>query len=347
MKKFIFSLVAMFAVILSANAQYNVSGHKFFDNWSVGTDGGVTTNLHDWDNPNGGVWGVQITKGVTPVVSFEFSGQLGFNNNANWNVARSVNAVDNVIVLGSTKINLMNWFCGYNGTPRLFEVQARVGAGYMRNFYTDNGTGHGYTDVNSTVAKLGLDFDFNLGKAKAWTISVRPSVVLRGSNGVSGCDNLSNCMRYSHNAVGQVTAGVTYHFPTSNKKHHYVNVEPVEKVVEKVVTNVVTKKVEVPVEKVVTNSVVKNSTTVVNFAFNSDVLDDVAKAALDKVVGKVNVVAYASPEGSNEYNNSLSQRRANAVKAYLENKGVTVLKCNGAGVVGNASNRIAIVTIVE
>ncbi|MBR4516920.1 MAG: hypothetical protein IKO60_05945, partial [Bacteroidaceae bacterium] len=83
MKKFTLVLVAMFGMAMAASAQY--TGHKFFDNWSIGVEGGVSTNLCDWDTPNGGVAGINFTKGVTPVLSLEFQLQAGFNDDANWN----------------------------------------------------------------------------------------------------------------------------------------------------------------------------------------------------------------------------------------------------------------------
>ena len=71
MKKITLLMFAMFSMAYSANAQYNVEGHKFFDNWSVGVEGGITTNAHDWNTPNGAIFGINLTKAVTPVVSFE------------------------------------------------------------------------------------------------------------------------------------------------------------------------------------------------------------------------------------------------------------------------------------
>lgn len=347
MKKVIFILVTMLSFAIGANAQYNVSGHKFFDNWSVGTDAGVTTNFHDWDTPNGGVWGVQLTKGITPVFSLEFSTQLGFNNNNNWNVYapfKSSNVVDNVNVLGSAKVNLMNWFCGYNGTPRLFEVQVRAGAGYMRGFYPDYDYAHGTTDCNWTVGKVGADFDFNVGCKKAWTLSLRPAIIFRGQNGVSECDN-GDCAKYTHNAVGQITVGVTYHFKTSNGRHSFSKVEP--EVVTNIVEKIVREKeiVRVPERRVVEKETLVQSKFVVTFAYDNAELTDIAKAELDKVKGTVEVKAYASPEGGAEYNKELSQRRANAVAEYLKAHGVNVVEAVGLGATGEDSNRVAIVTV--
>ena len=65
MKKITSLVIALFAMATTASAQYNVSGHRFFDNWSIGIDGGVTTNLHDFDTPNGGIAGLQLTKDVS------------------------------------------------------------------------------------------------------------------------------------------------------------------------------------------------------------------------------------------------------------------------------------------
>ena len=107
MKKITSLVIALFAMATTASAQYNVSGHRFFDNWSIGIDGGVTTNLHDFDTPNGGIAGLQLTKGITPVFSLQAEVQAGFNNWSNWNVNHSDCAVDNVTAGLMAKVNLM------------------------------------------------------------------------------------------------------------------------------------------------------------------------------------------------------------------------------------------------
>ena len=57
------------------------------------------------------------------------------------------------------------------------------------------------------------------------------------------------------------------------------------------------------------------------------------------------VDAYASPEGSDEYNSELSLRRANVVADYLQKKGVDVISIIGHGAEGDTSNRVAVVTV--
>ena len=173
MKK-ILSIVALAAISMGVGAQNLYEENLCRDNWSIGLDGGINTNLHRWDN-GGGVLGLHIGKGITPVLSLEFSSQFGFSDMGwdgdadSWSLVGNDNHVSSVNVMGGAKVNLMNWWGGYNGQPRLFEIQARGGVGYLR-----------YTDVkphNSAVGKVGLDFDFNLGEKRAWTVSLRPAIL--------------------------------------------------------------------------------------------------------------------------------------------------------------------------
>ena len=356
MKKITLLMAAMFSMAFSANAQYNVEGHKFFDNWSIGVEGGVTTNLHDWNTPNGAVFGINLTKAVTPVVSFEIGVGAGVNNNYNWLRLKSPNVIDNLNAILSTKLNLMNWFGGYKGTPRFFEIQARAGFGYQRWFFPSEWIGGiNNNDLSRPVAKFGFDFDFNLGEAKAWTISLRPAVVMNLTNDFYsarpgyffGCVYPERCTAYGHNVIGQITAGVTYHFKTSNGTHHFAAVKP------QVVTETVEKVVEKPVEKIVEKVVEKqvaatgNNIYVVEFEQNKSNLSNTAKATLDQIPGNATVIldAYASPEGAKAYNQKLSQKRADSVKGYLENKGVKVADAKAHGAESKSSQRVVYVRI--
>jgi outer membrane protein OmpA-like peptidoglycan-associated protein len=99
----------------------------------------------------------------------------------------------------------------------------------------------------------------------------------------------------------------------------------------------------------VTNTVASvNATDVyVFFAFDSAELDARAKEELDKLGqnGVYDIVAFASNEGGTEYNIALSQRRADAVKAYLEGRGCKINSAVGKGVAfGITTGRVAVVT---
>jgi OOP family OmpA-OmpF porin len=77
------------------------------------------------------------------------------------------------------------------------------------------------------------------------------------------------------------------------------------------------------------------------FDFDSSILKTASYPALDKVASemkkdlsvKFNLSGYASLEGTDEHNMTLSQDRANAVKVYLVNAGIRAdnLTCKGYG----------------
>ena len=162
-----------------------------------------------------------------------------------------------------------------------------------------------------------------------------------------GCVYPERCTAYGHNVIGQITAGVTYHFKTSNGTHHFAAVKP------QVVTETVEKVVEKPVEKIVEKVVEKkvaatgNNIYVVEFEQNKANLSNTAKATLDQIANGSTVIidAYASPEGAKSYNQKLSQKRADAVKGYLENKGVKVADAKAHGAESKSSQRIVYVRI--
>lgn len=78
----------------------------------------------------------------------------------------------------------------------------------------------------------------------------------------------------------------------------------------------------------------------VNFDFNSSNLTSTAKANLDKLANvlvknsdtNINIYGHTDSKGSDEYNQNLSERRANAVKAYLVSKGIASSRLFAMGV---------------
>lgn len=118
---------------------------------------------------------------------------------------------------------------------------------------------------------------------------------------------------------------------------------PVERVVEKIVEKPVVKEVIKEVVKENTNTI--PATVIANFGLNS--AEIINKAALNEIPEgtTVQVVGYASPEGTNKANLDLSQRRADAVAKYLESKGVKVVRTTAKGE-DLSDFRIAIVTVM-
>jgi outer membrane protein OmpA-like peptidoglycan-associated protein len=78
----------------------------------------------------------------------------------------------------------------------------------------------------------------------------------------------------------------------------------------------------------------------VNFDFNSSNLTSTAKANLDKLADvlvknpdtNINVYGHTDSKGSDEYNQTLSEKRANAVKTYLVSKGIASSRLFAMGV---------------
>lgn len=376
MKKIVASLVLCMAVI-AANAQKAVEGNKFTDNWSVGFNAGGTTPLtHSAFFKNmRAVLGVGLDKQVTPVLG------LGFEAMTSINTTPSRTAFDNtnLSVLGT--LNLSNLFGGYAGAPRLFEVETVAGIGWLH--YAVNGE----SDLNSMSSKLGLNFNFNLGEEKAWTLAFKPALVYDMS--ADGTDNV--CFN-ANRAAWEFTAGLKYHFSCSNGKHYFTIVKPYNQSeidalndqinnmrreaddnaaalknanqkaadLEKALNDC---KNQVP--KVITETVTNNKKTlesVVTFRQGGTSVESSQTPNVERIAtylknhknATVSIKGYASPEGNVDVNARIAKQRAESVKNMLINRykiAANRITAEGQGV-GNMFeepdwNRVSICTINE
>lgn len=336
MKKFILIFVAMFtfATSMFAQEQTNYTGSsKFTDNVSVTVQGGVLTsfdNFYSGHTAMAPIALIGVDKYVNPWfgVGVEARTLIGTGNGS----YNTKTAFDWVNLSGYAKFNVLNMF-NYTGERRIFEPVV----------YTGIGWGHSTVclHANQATYRAGVELNLNLGKEKAWGIVLNPSVVWGGMS-----ENKLN----KHDGSFEVTAGVVYHFKTSNgtrtfAKPRLYSQSEIDALNARI--NELNSKQAV-VKEVIKNTSVTNvveSTYIVTFAKSKSYLTDEAKKNLDKITGTVVIEASASPEGTTEFNQKLSEDRANAVKLYLESRGVKVTKATGLGVVGNESNRIAIVTV--
>lgn len=376
MKKIVASLVLCMAVI-AANAQKAVEGNKFTDNWSVGFNAGGTTPLtHSAFFKNmRAVLGVGLDKQVTPVLG------LGFEAMTSINTTPSRTAFDNtnLSVLGT--LNLSNLFGGYAGAPRLFEVKTVAGIGWLH--YAVNGE----SDLNSMSSKLGLNFNFNLGEEKAWTLAFKPALVYDMS--ADGTDNV--CFN-ANRAAWEFTAGLKYHFSCSNGKHYFTIVKPYNQSeidalndqinnmrreaddnaaalknanqkaadLEKALNDC---KNQAP--KVITETVTNNKKTlesVVTFRQGGTSVESSQTPNVERIAtylknhknATVSIKGYASPEGNADVNARIAKQRAESVKNMLINRykiAANRITAEGQGV-GNMFeepdwNRVSICTINE
>lgn len=225
MKKAIL-LAAMALSVVGASAQTTVAGSKFTDNWSFTLKGGAVMSSKSvadngfWDNARG-IVGAELRKQITPVFGLGVEGEWTINTSS-WAGYRSGNWFDHQYVGVFGAVNLMNAFAGYTGAPRLFELEVVGGTGWLHAYYPHTSG----KDGNSWATKVGMNFNFNLGESKAWTLAFKPAY-LWNMNGNPRSNILGYEARYDSNfGYLELEAGITYHFGNSNGTHHFTVVRP-------------------------------------------------------------------------------------------------------------------------
>ena len=375
MKKSII-LLAFVLGAFTANAQSVVEGTKFTDNWSVEVNAGAITPLtHNafFKSMRPG-FGVGFSKQLTPIFGLGFQG-MGYINTT---PSKTAFDASDVSLLG--KVNLMNLFASYQGEPRLFEVEAVAGMGWLH--YYVNGDG----DDNSWSTRFGLNFNFNLGETKAWTLGIKPAIVYDMQGDFPEAKSRFN----ANNAAFELTAGLTYHFKTSTGNHYFTKVKVynqgeiddlnasinalrgqvsnrdnelnnanqringLQKDLEECRTKVV------PVETVVKTARVPES--IITFRQGRSSVDASQLPNVERVASymkkypdaKVVIKGYASPEGSVEVNARIAAARAEAVKTILVNRykiNASRITAEGQGVGDMFTepdwNRVSICTIED
>ena len=379
MKKLVLMLAAA-SMAASVSAQ-TVAESKTFDNIYVGINGGVATKTtgHKWLSDLDPNAGLRIGRYFTPVFGLAIEGNAYFSNKP-WGSTGTVVRATNASLLGT--VNLSNWFGGYKGEPRTFEVSALYGLGWMHVFSNNKFLKAATSENrNRMTSKAALDFAFNFGSAKQFQFYVEPSinfaflgkshshnVVATPAGNTYPAYNVD--YRYKatsqagqpayniNNSFVQLNAGLVYKFANSNGTHNFTIVTPRDQAEIDALNaqinelrnrkpEVITKEVvkEVPSVKVKELSV--SDLVFVTFAQGKSNLTREAKAALNNVKegSHVQVVGTASPEGSKEINDRLSQARADVVANYLKSRGVNIDDATGKGVQGVTSNRLAVVYV--
>ena len=374
MKKMI--LLSVFALgALTINAQTAVvESGGFWDNWSIGIQGGGTmkmsgTGFFKSARP---AFGLTIGKQWTPILGIDVQG-MGYVNTTN--SSTMVDASD-VSLIG--RMNLMNLFAGYEGMPRPFEIETVTGLGWLHHYM--NGVG----DTDDLSARVGLNFNFNLGEDAAWTIGLKPAVVF---NLTGDYPSKKMALNRKH-ANMEILLGLTYHFADGDGNRHFAMVNTVDPMAVAAMNVEINDLREVLAAKdielvgladellVVQNQLneARNKQveasgktihileSVVAFPFNQSDVQSSQMSSLEHVANylkknpdaNITVNGYASPEGTEEYNLQLSQRRADAVKNLLVSKyGIEADRINAIGHgVGDifsepAWNRVGICTIDE
>lgn len=342
-------LFAAAAMAVSVNAQ-TVTESKTFDNFYIGINGGaqVKTTGESWMNNLNSNAGLRIGRWFTPVFGLAAEGNVYFNDHCGehgFPQSKTVARYMNVGLIGT--VNLSNWFAGYKGEPRLFEVVPVFGFGWGHTFGT--AAGDNEKELNALTSKAGIDFTFNLGKAKAWQVYVEPSMnwALNGY-GYEG-------VAYDINkSAFQLNAGIVYKFKNSNGSHNFTiaqlrdqnEIDGLNSQINSLRGDLNNKDAQLSAKdkqikdlqnaldecnkkpKYVKPATATNLQPTVLFRQGKAVVDKsqmpnielIAQYMKNHADAKVEIKGYASPEGNKDFNQALSQKRADAVKNVLVKK---------------------------
>lgn len=346
MKKLVL-LFAAATLAVSASGQ-TVTESKTFDNFYIGVNGGLATKAtgYSWMknlNPNAGL---RIGRNFTPVFGLAAESNAYFSNKPSSSTGTTVRSL-NTSLLGT--VNLSNWFGGYLGEPRSFEVIALYGFGWGHVFGNSNNTVFKENNHDNLTSKAAIDFAFNLGKAKAWQFYIEPAMIwaLNG-NGYDG-------VQYNINKSSvQLNAGLVYKFGNSNGTHNFKiaqlrdqsELDGLNAQINSLRSNLNDKDAQLSAKdkkisdlqgaldecnkkpKYVKPATATNLQPTVLFRQGKSVIDPAQYAPIELISSymknhpeaNVEIKGYASPEGSAELNQKLSEARAEAVKVALVKK---------------------------
>ena len=338
-------LIAAAAMAVSVNAQ-TVTESKTFDNFYIGINGGaqVKTTGESWMNNLNSNAGLRIGRWFTPVFGLAAEGNVYFNDHCKHYMPQSKTLARymNVGLIGT--VNLSNWFAGYKGEPRLFEVVPVFGFGWGHTFGT--AAGDNEKELNALTSKAGIDFTFNLGKAKAWQVYVEPS--MNWSLNGYGYEGVAYDINKS---AFQLNAGIVYKFKNSNGSHNFTiaqlrdqsEIDALNSQINNLRNDLNNKDSQLSAKdkqikdlqnalnecqkapKYVKPATATNLQPTVLFTVGKSKVERSQMPNIEMIAqymknhpnAKVEIKGYASPEGSKELNQKLSEARANAVKNIL------------------------------
>lgn len=353
MKKRFFSfMIAFMAMFVMSMTAQTLESSKFIDNTYFRLQGGATALMHpgcmgyeNFGHTIQGVIGAEMGKWITPKFGVAFEGDFGLRNGSKYGYAQWMDynetvkskAFNYITVTGLVKFNMSNIIGGYKNRP--VEVVLATGPMWI----------HGFPSKNYYLNDFGVKFkgEVNFNVAERWQINVMPELNYN-LTGLYSYATIEHPRFDSRNAWWGLQVGVTYKIGKQFTECPYrYTQEDVDKLNAEIndlracKPEVVTK-VET-VEKIVTKTVNDADQFVVFFTHASAELTNDAKATLNEIAENsvVNVIGSASPDGNSNFNANLAEQRAEAVKNYLENRGIRVNNSYGVGT--DLGARVAVV----
>ena len=189
MKKTLFAAAIFGAMTSFAAGAQAVEQPKFFDNFSIGIDGGVTTPL---------------SHQITPTFGVGVEGTFGINTSSWKGRIHSSTAFDDSYVGVYGTVDLFNLFGGYPCYTRPFSIEAVAGAGWGHTYFNEKADKA--NPYNYFMTSAGLNFNFNVSDHV--TVALKPRV---GWNMTA--DYEYTAVAYNKNkATFSLMAGVSYRF---------------------------------------------------------------------------------------------------------------------------------------
>lgn len=360
MKKIImmFALVMGFAVSATAQTAL-VDNGTTKDNWYVGV--GVGTNVwndvNSWtlfntnsSNGNNSWWRTQpvhanvtVGKMITPYVGAEvdYSGVFNLENSKTFLDAHNLT--------GNVVFNVTNLLAGYHGQRRCFELELLGGAGWVHEF--DSEYANGSTGGNALSVRGALRGNVNVSKNVA--VTVTPEYLW-----------LPKQFTMSGEFQGvNLSVGVKYRIPTTRgnfslkQLRNQSELDALNATIQSLQhTNAELARVNAELEETIKQLLAEGHKVSVktqslgSYYFDKGKYDvDVNKVAglvkaLKDTNGSIVLTGTTSPEGSESFNKTLAEKRANAVKDALVANGIEASRIK---VKNNYEAKRSVVILVE
>ncbi len=377
MKK-LFLMLAACTMAASVSAQRTtVTANKFGDNWYLGVNAGAATPMQKWGDKGfmKGVApsvGIRVGKNLTTVFGLAADVNTYFlsksDSKSMMGSKTFFNAV-NVDLLAT--FNLMNLFSGYQGTPRSFEIIALAGGGWDHQF--------GVSKANGINTKFALDFAFNMGQDKQYQLFFEPALVYGvkswGLQNAMGMIEPVKAKMDSRNGLFQLNVGFNYKFGTSNGTHNFkieelrdqAEIDGLNAKINELRADVNAKDGQIAADAQtiadlkqklaacearpaqVIEKKVETLQPIVIFRQGKSTIDAAQYASVEMIAkymknhpeANLKVQGYASKEGKVEFNQKLSEKRAQVVKDALVKRykiAADRITCEGLGATDKISD---------
>lgn len=349
MKRPLATILSLLCLTLTMSAIDTFVPGRATDNWRMSIGGGVAVlNSGGSLSTMRPVTAIDFHRRFTPALGLGVEGHWAFNSKSH--VGQNILQGQYLGVMGT--INLPNAFAACRHTPRVFEPELTAGIGWVHSF--NQGAGR-----SAWGARAGLNLNFNLGRCRQWTLSLRPAMGWRMSG-------TSQWGKTSGTAALELLAGISYNFRNSWGTHSILILPPrntdeisalngeINRLREELdrqhaatttvsetqgTTKVapsraeepapVTKKVETEVSNTQYVFFDRASTRVAPNQLPG--ISMMARAARENPSSRILLEGYSSPDGNAAYNTRLATLRAEAVKHQLIKAGVPATRIDATG----------------